>query len=141
MKNNETINIMALLAFVEALQLLIVVALIFSFIPIPVPAFAQKLFPLQQYDVRLERDISFYHLWIFAALGLQGLLMFFNRKRLGEKDLWRPIMPYACTMAALIIIQVFAVFKIFLWNNPGWARGLLYVSLGSAVLIRIFWPE
>src|ERR1700690_188986 len=91
-----TVNIivLSLLSFVEALQVLIVIAFIFSFIPIPVPAFVQKLFPLSLYDVRPEREIFFYHVWVAAGLVLQALLMFLNRKRLGQEKLWQIFMPY-----------------------------------------------
>jgi hypothetical protein len=138
-----TVNIIviSLLSFIEALQVLIIVVLIFSFIPIPVSAFVQKLFPLSQYDVRQNRQGFFYHVWIAAGLGLQGLLMFVNRRRLGEEGLWRRFCPYICTMAGIIIIQIFAVFKIFLWGNPWWARDLLYAMIGLGILARIFWPE
>jgi len=137
---NVNILIFALLSFVEALQVLILVALICSFIPVPMSTFAQKLFPLSLYDVRLGRESFFYHVWIVAALGLQGILIFANRRRM-EESLWRGIFPYICTMALIVYVQIFAVFKIFLWNDPWWARALFYVCLGAGILIRIFWPE
>jgi len=141
--DKSTVNIMALAAvsFTEALQVLIIVALIFSFIPIPVPAFVQKLYPLSLYDVHLERESFFYHLWIAAGLTVQGLLMFLFRRRLGEEHLWRSIFPYLSVMAALVFFQVFLIFKIFLLGNPWWARDLLYGFLGLGILTRIFWPE
>jgi len=111
-KNNNIIAL-SMLSFIESLQVLIIVAFIFSFIPIPIPAFVQKLFPLSLYDVRLEREGFFYHVWIAVGLGLQGLWMFLYRKRLGEERLWRSFLPYICTMAAIVYIQIFAVFKIF----------------------------
>ena len=83
----------------------------------------------------------FYHVWIAAALGLQGLMTFINRRRLGDENLWRRFLPYICTMAGIVIIQSFAVFKILLWGNPGWARDLFYAALGLGILVRIFWPE
>lgn len=141
--DNSTINVavLSLLSFLESLQVLIVVALVYSFIPIPVPVFVQKLFPLSLYDVRLERESSFYHLWIAAALGLQGLLVFLNRKNILQENTWRKHLPYVSTMAVLMYLQVFAVFKIFLWGNPWWARDVFYLLLAVGILIRIFWPE
>jgi len=138
-----TINIIALsiLSFIEALQVLIIVVLIFSFIPYAIPPFVQKLFPLSLYDVHMERESFFYHVWIAAGLGLQGLLVFVNRRRLGEDGLWRRFSPYICTMTGIVFIQIFAIFKMFLWGNPWWARYLFYVTLGFAILARIFWPE
>lgn len=141
--DKQTVNIIAfaLLSFVEALQILIIVAFIFSFIPITASPFVQKLFPLSQYDVRLNRDSLFYHVWIGVALALQGLLMFVNRGQLGQKNLWQGTFAYTCTMASVVGIQIFAVFKIFLWGNPWWARDLFYLTLGVGILGRIFWPE
>ncbi len=138
-----TINIivLSLLSFIEALQVLIIVAFIFSFIPIAPPPFVQKLFPLSLYDVHMKRETFFYHVWIGVALILQGVLIFLNRQRLGEDHLWRRSVPYISTMAGIIIIQIFAIFKILLWSNPWWARDLLYAALGMGVLARIFWPE
>lgn len=138
-----TVNIMvlSLLAFIEALQALIIVVLIFSFIPLTPPPFVQKLFPLSLYDVHMERESFFYHVWIAVVLGLQGILLFINRRRLGEGHLGRSFLPYICTMAGILVIQIFAVFKIFLWGNPAWAKDLFYAFLGVGILIRIFWPE
>ncbi len=141
--DKHTVNIIAisLLSFVEALQFLIIIVLIFSFIPIPTPVFVQKLYPLSLYDVHLERETFFYHVWIGVGLGLQGVLLYLNRRRLGEENWWRGLGPYICTMAGLVFIQIFAIFKIFLWGNPWWARDLLYAMLGLGLLARIFWPE
>jgi len=141
--DKHTFNIIAvaLLSLVEALQVLIIVVLIYSFIPIPVPAFVQKLYPISLYDVHLKRETSFYHLWIAAGLLLQAILIFFNRRRMGEERWRHGVYLYICTMVCFIIIQLFAVFKILLWGDPRWARVLLYLSLGLAILARIFWPE
>jgi len=137
------VNIIALclLSFIESLQILIIVVLIYSFIPMAVPGFVQKLFPLSLYDVHLERESFFYHVWIAVALGLQGLLMFIHHRRLTEARFWRLFLPYVGAMAGIVIIQIFAIFKIFLWGNPWWARDLFYVFLGLGILARIFWPE
>jgi hypothetical protein len=142
-RNTQTGNIVALscLSLVEALQLLIIVALVFSFIPMSVPSFVQKLFPISQYDVHLKRDGSFYHLWVIAAFLLQGLLVFANRRHLENPGLLQKVLPYIATMAALVFVQIFAIFKIFLWGNPAWARGLLYAFIVVGALARIFWPE
>src|ERR1700733_3006090 len=98
-----TVNIIAisLLSFIEALQVLIIIVLIFSFIPIATPVFVQKLFPISLYDVHLKRETFFYHAWIAVGLGFQALLLYVNR-RLADDDLWRRLCPYICTMAGII---------------------------------------
>ena len=131
----------AILSLVEALQLLIIVALVYSFIPYTAAPFVSKLFPINLYDVHMERETFFYHLWIGAALLLQGLLMFIYRRRLEDEQLWRGWLMYTASMAVLIVVQVFALFKVFLWGNPSWARDLFYGALGIGILARIFWPE
>ena len=141
--DKHTVNIitLSLLAFVESLQVLIIVAFIFSFIPIVIPPFVQKLFPLSLYDVHLKRETFFYHVWIAAGLGLQGVLLFINRRRLREERLGQGVLLYIGTMAGFVFIQIFAIFKILLWGNPSWARDLFYMALGFGILARIFWPE
>ena len=138
-----TVNIITLawLSLIEALQVLIIVVLIYHFIPYAVSPFVKKLFSISLYDVHPKRDLFFYHVWIAAGLGLQGLLIFINRRRLGEEDLWRKFSAYMGTMAGIVVIQIFAVFKILLWGNPAWARDLFYVALGLGIMARIFWPE
>ncbi len=37
--------------------------------------------------------------------------------------------------------QLFAVFKILQYDNPQWARVLLYAGFAAALLAKIFWPE
>jgi hypothetical protein len=137
----NSIIALSLLSFIEALQALIIVAFIYSFFPIPDLEFVHKLFHLSLNDVHLKRDIYFYHIWIAVCLGLQGLLMFLYRKRIGEVHLWRSFLPYVCTMSVIALVQIFAVFKIYLCGNPRWAWDLFYVFLELGILTRIFWPK
>jgi hypothetical protein len=140
-KNTINIIVLSLVSFIEALQVLIIIVFIFSFIPIAVPPLVQKLYPLSVYDVHLKRDILFYHVWIALGLGLQGSLMFATRRHLGEDHWWRGLCPYICTMAVFVTIQIFAVFKILLLGNLWWSRDVFYAFLGAGILARIFWPE
>lgn len=141
--DNKTKDIVAisLLSFVEALQVLVIVVLIFSFIPIPMPAFAQKLYPMSQYDIHLKREGSFFHFWVLFGLALQALVLFVNRRRLGVGQIRQKIWPYVATCAFFLYVQVFAVFKMFLFNNPGWAKAVFYAALAMGLAVRVFWPE
>ena len=132
---------LALVAFLEALQLLILAGVIFSFIPIHFTPFVQKLFPIYLPEVRPEREMLLYRLFVLAALGLQVCFLYIFRRRLQEELLGRRVFAFAAVSAAWIFIQVFAVFKIFLMADPAWARGLLYGAMAGALLSKIFWPE
>ena len=83
----------------------------------------QKLFPsFRQYDVHMERETLFYHVWIGAALGFQGCIDVFKQEAIWGKAIsWRSFVPYACIMTLVIYIQVFAVFKISCYGEilPG----------------------
>ncbi len=141
--DRTTVNIIVLsvLSLMEALQVLIITALVFSFIPIKTPVFVQKLYPLSLYDVRPEREALFYHLWIAVGLGVLALLLFLHRRRIDEDGLAKNFLPYMGVTAALVYAQIFAVFKIFLMGDPWWARDLLYAGIVLGIAARVFWPE
>ncbi|MDO8675637.1 MAG: hypothetical protein Q7K71_05955 [Candidatus Omnitrophota bacterium] len=132
---------LALVSFLEALQALIVIALIFSFIPIPAFDFVKKLFPLSLYDVRPEREMFFYRLAVLTAIGLQAILTFVFRAQLSDGKMRWKLYPFAAVSGFWAFVQVFAVFKILLWGDPPWARGLLYAGIAGGVLSKVFWPE
>ncbi len=142
-KDEVTANTMVLAAvsFLESVQALVLVAFIFTFIPIPAAPFVQKLFPLSLYDVRPEREMFFYRLWILMAIGLQAILIFVFRAQLSDGKMRRKLCPFAAVSGFWVFVQVFAVFKILLWGNPPWARGLLYIAFAGGILSKVFWPE
>ena len=66
--------------FDRILQLLIVLVLIFSFIPIPVSPMIHDLFPRQMQFVFPKRDMFFYRFWVGAVmLGQAALLGSFTK--------------------------------------------------------------
>lgn len=141
--DGQTINIVwfAVWALVEAVQFVVIIALIFSFIPFKPHPFATKLFVLHQKGVQPEREMSFYRMFVVVAVGLYAAGLYFFRRRLDDPSFSKSIRSLTATNAVLLFIQIFAVFKIFVLNNPDWARYLLYLGLAGAVVNRVFWPE
>lgn len=133
--------VLAAISFLQALQILIVVAAVCSFIPIHTPDFVQKLFPFYLNDVRPEREMTFYRLWIIAAIGLQAGWCWALRKKIEQKDLWRQFLPYLCITAGFVLIQIFAVFKFLVFAGAGWAKAFFFIVLALSVTVQIFWPE
>ncbi len=133
--------LLALMSFIEALQVLIIVALIGSFIPIPISSFAEHLYSLSLYDVRPEREMFFYRLWVLMAIALQAVFVFCFRAELSSNTLRKKLYPFAAVSGFWVLLQVFAAFKVFLWGNPPWARGLLYMGIAGGMASTIFWPE
>ena len=131
----------ALWALVEAVQWIIVVSFIFSFIPMKSHPFATNLFEMHRKGVQPEREMSFYRLFVVMAVGLYASSLFLFRRRLDEAEYSRKVLHLTAVNAVLIFVQLFAIFKIFVLGNPGWARYILYAGLAAAVVTRVFWPE
>ncbi len=126
---------------IVSLQVVIVAVLIFSYFPIDVSAYAQTMFDVYYRGLRPEREISFYHLFVVFALGMQGAALYLLRKRLSDGDLGKKISDLIFVDGLLLLAALFAGFKIFLYGNPLWARVILYASIGLFLLVKIFWPE
>lgn len=128
------------LVMVEALQFLIVLALAFSFVPLPVADFFKELPPKLQAAVHPKRDIFFYRCFLLFAVGLQAATAFwFHHRRTAVPR--RQFFKAAAADACLVAVELFAVFKVWQYDNPQWARVLLYAALGGWVFLRIFWDE
>ncbi len=131
----------ALWALLEAVQWIIVVAFIFSFIPFKPHPFAAKLFALHQKGVQPEREMTFYRLFVVLSALFYAAGLYVFRRRLEDRGLSKKLWPLAMVNAIWIFVQVFAVFKIFVTGNPDWARYLLYAGFAGALVTRVFWPE
>lgn len=142
-EDRESLNIVlfAVWALLEALQLLVVVVFIFSFIPIKAHPFVQTLFTIHQKGVLPEREMFFYRLFVFSAMAAQGAGLYLFRKRLQERSLSGSLAALAAVNLFWLFVQIFCVFKIIVTQNPAWARYLFYAGLAGAVLTRVFWSE
>ena len=141
--DTETVNIFwfTLWALVEALQLIIILAFIFCFIPFKTHPFATKLFPLHQHGIQPERDMFFYRVFAVAAIALFSAGLYIFRRRLNDSNFSKGLSSLTMANALWVFVQIFAVFKIFVTANPDWARYLLYLAFAGAVVSRVFWPE
>jgi hypothetical protein len=137
----RNILLLSVLTLIETLQLLVVVALVFSFVPIAFDKFANDLFPLYQNSLKPEREMTFYHVAIFFGLALQAAVLYLLRRRLADADFSRTLVLWIAVESLWLFIQLYAVFKIFLYNDPAWARAVLYSAVGLSLASKIFWPE
>lgn len=132
--------VLALWAFLEALQLLFLLCLAFSFIPVHYRSFAREMFPVYWSDIRPEREMFFYRAFVVCAIVLQAAFVWQGR-RLQAPLARRHLQQYLAVAGIWIFLQIFAAFKIFIFGDPAWARYLLYASTAGAVVTRLFWPE
>ena len=123
------------------MQLVIIVALIFSFIPFKLHPFAEKLFLLHRNGIQPEREMSFYRLFVVVAVICFAGALYMFRRKIANEQLSGKILSLTALDSFWIFVQVFAVFKIFVTGNPDWARFLLYAAIAGAVITRIFWTE
>jgi hypothetical protein len=133
--------LLSLLVMALALQVLIVVVWVFSFIPIkPSPLFA-TLFVRHQALVILKRDIPFYHFFIITACVLMGAGMTILKSRMSRRMLVSQLLAFTVAEYGLTFLIVFAVFKMFVYDFAPWTKAIFYMSVGISVLSKIFWNE
>jgi len=137
----RSIILMALLGLIESLQLLIIVMLIFSFIPIPMTDFAKDLFPNSQTALNPNRKMFFLHLWVGAGLLIHSVGLWCLRGRLGEAKTDGLLGRLIMVDGTWLLLQLFMVFKMILYPQVFWVKPLFYVSLGLSLLSRFFWFE
>lgn len=136
-------NIIAFSALVlgASVQFVIVLATIFSFIPIHLNDFVKTLLPLYWDQVRPHRQLQFYSAFILFGISAQAAGMVFLKKYLQELGFYKKILPLVMVQWAWVMIEATAAFKIFAFGNPAWARWFLYLSLLLWAANLIFWPE
>lgn len=132
---------LALTASLEALQLVIVVALIFSFIPIPLDPFYSTIFAFFGKGLYQKRDMFYYRVLILTAIGLQALLVY-KFKNYIENQMPLPKVRSWLGMAVLLLVpQFILIYEFWLGAHPQEARLALCGVCVLAVAARIFWPE
>ncbi len=141
--DRETVNIVlfAVWSLLEALQLLVIVVLVFSFIPIKLSPFVATLFPLHQKGVLPEREMLFYRIFVLGAMALQTAGLWIFRRRLKEEQFTPSLVGLTAANLFWLLIQLFCVFKMMIIDPSAWAKYVFYVSLAGALATRVFWPE
>ncbi len=143
MADVKTKNIVAYSALVLVLsvQLVIILAVISSFIPIKLNSFVQTLLPLYWDQVRPHRQMQIYAVFIIFGTLAQAWGMVFLKKQLQDDGFAKALWPFALMQWAWVLIEATAAFKVFVFGSPAWAKYFLYLSLCGCVLNTIFWPE
>ena len=132
---------LSLLVFVLSLQVLIVVVFVYQFIPIPMDPITKGVPASLLQFFKPNRNHLFYHVFVATAILGQALALYLYRQRLAIADLKGEIRQFLICETCWVSWQLFAVFKILQYDNPFWARGLLYAGFAAALLGKIFWPE
>jgi len=124
-----------------SVQFVIVLATIFSFIPIHLNDFVKTLLPLYWDQVRPHRQLQFYTAFILFGIVAQAGGMIFLKKQLQDLGFIKKLMPFIIMQWMWVLIEATAAFKIFAFGNPAWARWFLYLSMVLWAGNLIFWPE
>ena len=132
---------LALLSLLEALQLMIIIALIGSYIPIPVNDFYYTLFPFIRKGLYQKRDTLYYAVFVSASIVLQAGLIYIYKKFLNNEQAMSNVRSWIAMSAGMLIIQLFLVYQVWLGPNFDLARKALCAACAMGVLARIFWPE
>lgn len=129
------------LIFIWSLQIVIVLAVIVSFIPIKLNSFVYTILPLYLDQVRPHRQLELYMAFIGFGIMAQIGGMIFLKKQLEDHGLAKALWPFVLMQAVWVLIESSAAFKIFVFGSPPWAKWLLYLSILGWLLNTIFWPE
>ena len=132
---------LSVLTMIESLQVLIIVVLVFSFIPIKMADITHGVGAQVLQFFKPEREITFYRFFIVLSMVGMGLAVWFLRTSLSFNSLTKQLKSLIIVDGALVVVQLFFTFKILQYDDPSWARFMLYVTLGLSLLSRIFWPE
>ncbi len=143
MEDVKTKNIVAysILVLVLSVQVVIILAVIFSFIPIQSNNFVQTLLPLYWDQVRPHRQLQFYAVFILFGIMAQAWGMVFLKKQLQDNNFAGRLWPFVIMNGVWVLIEATVAFKIFIFGSPPWAKWFLYLSLLAWALNNIFWPE
>jgi len=136
----KNIFLLTLTALLESLQLIIVVGLVYSFIPFPLDNTYYSFFPFMRKGLTPNRNMLLYRIYVAAAIALQTGLLFFHKK--SPHDGFLPKVRAWTAMAAIILLpQLFLIYQVWLGAHPEQSRQELCVVCALAYVVRIFWPE
>ncbi len=132
------------LAIVEAAQVLVITAHIYSFIPIHWPG------PVPR-GLEPERETFLYFIFLCAALGFMAAAFVFVRPQLEDAPKRRGWTQFLAVEALWLGLMLFAFFKwvtyrypfynVLPYENGGWVGPFFYGTVALSVLSKVFWPE
>jgi len=132
---------LSLIAFLESLQLIIIVALVYSFIPFPLDNTYYTFFPFVRKGLTPNRNMLLYRIFVATTIGLQAGLLFFCRKFLDDEKFLLKARRWIVMAVIVLIPQLFLIYQVWLGPYPQQARQALCIVCALAVAIRVFWPE
>lgn len=141
-ENYEIVNILllSLAAFLGAVQLVIIAALLFNRVPLDDSLKAQLL-PEALALFKPEREILFYRLLIATAIGIQAISLGIFRQRLNEQAFYRAAKQYVFVEALLVFCLSFTLLRMISLGKSLQLTAFFYASLGFGVLFKIFWLQ
>ncbi len=132
---------LAAMSFLQALQCLIFIAATIQFIPYKKTDFVAKIFPVYLPEVRPEREMLLFRLFVIIAMAVMFLWVRHLRNHIDQEGLWRRYINYIIFSGCCIFVQIFFVFKVLVWGAPLWAVVMMYGVMIATVFAHIFWPE
>ncbi len=140
----RTLAPLAIFAILEALQVLIITAHIYSFIPIHWPGPVPK-------GLEPERESFLYLIFLCAALVLMAAAFVFVRPQLEDRSKRRGWMHFLAVEALWLTLMLFAFFKgltyrypfynVLPYENGRWVGPFFYGVVALSILSKVFWPE
>lgn len=130
-----------LLSIAVSLQLLIIIAAVFSFIPIKLDSSLDDVLPQVLALFRPEREMFLYQFFVVMTVIVQTVLVVVLKDRWQDEGFFRKLGRYLAAEYIWIALEIFAVFKILVYKGPFWANALFYVTLVLSIVSKVFWPE
>ena len=136
----KNLFLLSLVSLLEGLQVLIVTVFIFSFIPLT-SDLKSVLLPEMVSQLRPERDIFFYRIFVIATMCIQAGSLLIFRKQLNKEEFCRDLGRFAVAEMILLCVIFFALFKITVYGSCALTKNLFYFALSAAFLQKMFWRQ
>jgi len=127
--------------FVESLQVLIIAVILSDHFPYHNEHLISQIFTMDLADSKVNRQLELYQFFVLTSIIFAFAFVIWGREKLKNPSWVRGLAGFTMTQLLLLAFQLFAVFKISVYQNPSWAEHLLYTGLGAGILTRVFWPE
>jgi hypothetical protein len=129
-------------AIVESLQILMLLVLFANaFLGMNVQSAEEGFFDYFKHSVHPERELTYFRIFLILAFLIQAVGIWVVKKKAQEGGLLSSFRALALVDATWLLLQLFALFKIVLFDNPLWARVLLCLALAASVVSKVFLSE
>jgi len=127
--------------FVESLQVLIIATMLSNHFPRHNAYLMSQAFTMDLPNLKGDRQLQLYELFVLTNIILAAAFVVWGRIKLNSQSWVVGLFVFTMTQSVLIAVQLFAVFKMAVYQSPSWAVYLLDIGLGAGILSRLFWPE